>query len=780
MTMLSTGKDRLACRAEPRRGSQGKDNLEKRLCRGIADGELRLYFQPLVTAQSRNCAGFEALVRWDHPVQGLLAPGAFLPAAEASSLIVPLSQWVLDEAVRQCTSWWATGQRMHVAVNLSAKLLSDEGLVEYVRTTVERHGASPQILTLEVTESALVERPDVAAGVLKELRREGFRLSVDDFGTGYTSLALLKKFEFDELKIDGSFVAAMLTSPTDSAIVHSILELGHRLGLGVVAECVEDEPTARRLSELGCDILQGYFFGKPAPAEEAIGAALTEPWAKDNHEEPRARACLPQRDLRALNELETSDRGTAEDFDDIAEVAAVVCGASSAFVRLVDECSPQAEVGFDGEVGRAPRREASCTHPILGSDVTEVQDVGSDSRLFGRPLAGDQNARFFAGAPLISDDGEVLGTLCVLDNKPRSLTPSQRRTLQRLAQVVVRRLCARSRETTLRCLSVSLMTLSQLHDPAESELAIDTIVSAGREFLRADGVCLLLAEAAGAVVFRALAASAGGVSTEELGFVVLDGRADAAVQWAMTQHQPTLVHVPDGTGSQPGSGLASRLGARSVFYVPVVNESGVIGFLTAWWRSGQIAIDPTRQEAAMLLATEAGTLFSRHQALRALRRAAETDQLTGLANRHYGMGTVRSLPPGSCLVLIDLDHFKAVNDRCGHQAGDGVLREFAAHLRAVATAEDMVARWGGEEFLVAVPTGGARSARAFLSRLRASWEPPTARTTFSAGAVVLGPTESPLAALCRADHALYKAKDAGRNNDHVVDQVSEKVASGWS
>ncbi|MDQ6671641.1 MAG: EAL domain-containing protein [Chloroflexota bacterium] len=234
----------------------------------LEDAQLLLHFQPLVDLASRETVGVEALVRWEHPRRGLVPPDQFIGIAEQNGLIRPLSQWVLNASLAAATTWQARGLRVPVSVNLSAWDLHDLDLPAQVAGLLQTHRLTPDALRIEITESSLMIDPDRACGILEALRRLGVRCSVDDFGTGYSSLSYLKRLPVDSLKIDQSFVQAMLLDGGDRAIVRSTIELAHNLGLQVVAEGVEDELTARLLAELGCDRAQGYLFGLPQPRFE--------------------------------------------------------------------------------------------------------------------------------------------------------------------------------------------------------------------------------------------------------------------------------------------------------------------------------------------------------------------------------------------------------------------------------------------------------------------------------------------------------------------------------
>ena len=235
---------------------------------GIERDELVLHFQPKISLADRSLVGVEALVRWNHPTRGQLPPAEFIPLAERTGLIRPLTVWVLEHAIRQCREWRDAGHELRVAVNLSVANLMDGALPNDVARLLGQLGLPPRALELEITESVVMADPARARGVLEQLRSMGVGLAIDDFGTGHASLAYLQRLPVSQLKIDRSFVSAMTHSHADEAIVRSTLALAHDLGLEVVAEGVEDELVAQRLTEMGCDVAQGFHLGRPVPAEE--------------------------------------------------------------------------------------------------------------------------------------------------------------------------------------------------------------------------------------------------------------------------------------------------------------------------------------------------------------------------------------------------------------------------------------------------------------------------------------------------------------------------------
>jgi EAL domain-containing protein (putative c-di-GMP-specific phosphodiesterase class I) len=239
----------------------------------IHDDQLVLHYQPKVTVGSDRVLGVEALVRWNHPTLGLLPPGDFVPLAERTGTIGDLTRWVLDRALEQCRAWRDDGLDLTVAVNLAAANIVDGGLPDLVGELLERWDVPGDRLECEISEHTVMADPRRAIDVLERLRALGVRLSLDDFGTGHSSLAYLKQLPLDEVKIDRSFVIGMSEDSNDAAIVRSTIDLARHLGLKVVAEGVESEAVMRDLADLSCDVAQGFFLSRPLPADE-LGAWL--------------------------------------------------------------------------------------------------------------------------------------------------------------------------------------------------------------------------------------------------------------------------------------------------------------------------------------------------------------------------------------------------------------------------------------------------------------------------------------------------------------------------
>jgi EAL domain-containing protein (putative c-di-GMP-specific phosphodiesterase class I) len=243
----------------------GKRRLAE-LRRALDHDELRVHYQPKVDVASATAVGVEALARWRHPRKGLLGPAEFLPHVEESpEMLAAFTERILDRAAGDCARWLREGRELPVAVNIAAAMLLDGPLVATVRTALARNGLEPRLLTLEITEGAIMGRSAEAVAVLAELRALGVAVSIDDFGAGYSSLARLRWFALDELKVDRSLVDGIATDERNRAIVQLIVDLGASFGLRVVAEGVEDEITLGVLETMGCSVAQGFLFARPMP-----------------------------------------------------------------------------------------------------------------------------------------------------------------------------------------------------------------------------------------------------------------------------------------------------------------------------------------------------------------------------------------------------------------------------------------------------------------------------------------------------------------------------------
>ena len=259
------------------RYEQGQDEQHQRrlalardLGTAVEQDELAMVYQPKIVARSGDVMGFEALMRWNHARFGFVPPDEFIALAEQTGRITQLTQWMLRTVCRQIDLWAQQGERVCVAINLSAQDVMDITLPERIHLLLQDYQLGPEQLRLEVTESALIQDPALAQSNLNALRDAGLHIAVDDYGTGYSSLSQLKRLPVQELKIDKSFILKLDHDSEDRIIVRSTIELAHSLGLSVVAEGVETEASRRLLATMGCDVLQGYLISRPMPSDQII------------------------------------------------------------------------------------------------------------------------------------------------------------------------------------------------------------------------------------------------------------------------------------------------------------------------------------------------------------------------------------------------------------------------------------------------------------------------------------------------------------------------------
>ena len=247
---------------------QTKTTMENELHMAILHHQLTLFYQPQVDSKG-SIVGLEALVRWNHPLKGLVAPNDFIPIAEETGLIIPLGQWVFREACKQIKLWEKKFiSQMKMSVNVSVKQFQEENFYTMIAETLYDVGVSGSLLKLELTESIIVNNVQASIAKIEAIRSLGIGFSLDDFGTGYSSLSYLKRLPLDELKIDQSFVRDIISDSNDAMLVRTIIDVAHNFDLHVIAEGVENEEQLSFLKESGCKMFQGYLFGKPMPHEE--------------------------------------------------------------------------------------------------------------------------------------------------------------------------------------------------------------------------------------------------------------------------------------------------------------------------------------------------------------------------------------------------------------------------------------------------------------------------------------------------------------------------------
>ena len=253
-------------------------NLETDLYEAMNNGDLSLFYQPKIDLKSGSTVAVEALLRWNHIKRGNIPPEEFIPLAEHSGLIHPLTRWAIETALLQCAKWHENDLKIAIAINLSARSLEDASIFDTVRASLRTSGLDPSFLSVELTESTVMSDAHIAMEMLSKLHSMGVQIAVDDFGTGYSSLAYLKKLPVTELKIDKSFVIDMNHDASDEVIVHSTIDLAHNMGLNVTAEGVENEDTLNKLVKLGCNMAQGHFMCEPCNAEDLTKWFFKSKW----------------------------------------------------------------------------------------------------------------------------------------------------------------------------------------------------------------------------------------------------------------------------------------------------------------------------------------------------------------------------------------------------------------------------------------------------------------------------------------------------------------------
>lgn len=408
------------------------------LQRAVDNSELVLAYQPKLHCRTGILTGFEALVRWQHPVKGLIGPDNFIPLAEQSGLINPLTLCVLEKSldwlqrlpgqVAQNEQSSYLSRRMEsitLSLNISAASLSHLDLFDEIDERCQAHGIDRERLIFELTETSAMEDPVASLDMLTRLRMRGYQLSIDDFGTGYSSMLQLARLPFSEIKVDKSFVMTARESEESRTVVRSIVDLGHGLGLRATAEGIENQETMDYLTGIGCDLAQGYHIARPMTEVKVLEwlAGRT-----GNDEESR---------LAVLHAMELLDTPDEERFDRITRLAQRLYDVEISLFSLVDTERQWFKSARGLDVRETPREVSFCSRAIEQDDTMVIEDARQDERFRGNSLVtGFPFICFYAGAAVRAGNGSKLGTLCLIDSRPRSLTPREINLLEQLAGLV--------------------------------------------------------------------------------------------------------------------------------------------------------------------------------------------------------------------------------------------------------------------------------------------------------------------------------------------------------
>ena len=585
---------------------------------GIPRGELRLYYQPQITVATGLVTHVEALVRWQHPVRGLLAPGAFLPLAETTDVIEELTAWTLEEACRQAHAWQEAGRPVTVSVNLSPRLLVAADLPAQIQQILLRHGLAASHLTLELTESAVTAQPQRAQQRLRELAALGVGISLDDFGTGYTSLAMLKDLPLHELKVDRSFVAAMCVSEPDAAIVHAVAALAHQLNMRVVAEGVEDEQTRHLLVRCGYDVLQGYLCGRPAPAD-VITDRLHRPGpAAEIALKPAPVTTTTPRSPAAPDRHDTAAE-LAPFLQRVVDLAVRLSGAAGGIAFLHDSSGRPFVVRQSGGL-LGPAALGALSDYLLASD-RELLAFQTDGVLDGPPIGG------LSRSVQVCDDGKTLGAvLCVLHEPSPPMNDSGRSIVEVLAKLMGEHLGDYSRDRQHRQLLTALDVLTADPRPGLAPAAA-AATRAARDLLGADGVTVLLPRPGRPHQLRGHGTLVSTRSPLHPAAIEIDLQTEASAI-AIAVRRGTPMFMPDARSSPLTSErLVEQLDVYSAFYLPFRLTADSCGVLAAWWHAPREAVPAGTLEDLVTLAAAAGIAFAPQQgAVPVIRYAGEASR----------------------------------------------------------------------------------------------------------------------------------------------------------
>jgi diguanylate cyclase (GGDEF)-like protein/PAS domain S-box-containing protein len=736
------------------------------LRRALELHEIVLHYQPKVSVASGEVVGVEALARWQHPTQGLLYPDSFIPAAEHTALIGPFTSYVLDAALAQARIWADKGSPMPVSVNLSGRNLLDEHLPTEVAELLAAHGVPASLLELEVTETAIMLDPVRARRVLQHLSDLGIRLSIDDFGAGYTSLSQLKSLPIDELKIDRSFVMTMSCDARDALIVHSVVDLGQNLGLNIVAEGVETAQALATLRGFGCDIAQGYHIARPAPVE------TFDAWLGTRKSSAPVPIAVP---IAVTPSRRASDAiFTERDFGEPTSPAAALRASEERF-RALFTLAPIGitEARADGAI--VAMNPHACA--MLGYELDEV--IGHPVTMFIDPDDRAEQARNLAG---LSHSGGYSARRIFRRKDGTPVTVLISVAAVRQASGAVHRMVGMY-------VDVSELVL------AEQSLAANSIELAARESELRESAAFQDAVLAATPDLIFVAESITNRNVWSSGNLMEFGYTARQLKDLGGNAIDMFVHPDDLFKVREQNAAVQALPNGEV--VRIRYRIRVHGEMYRWFSR---SVTPfTRDSAGQVtqILGIASDLTEIVEVEQQLADAALHDPLTGLPNHtlltdRLTKTLARTSRSGHQVAVLfcNLDGFRSVNDDGGREAGDTMLAATATRLLSTLRPEDTVARIGVDGFIVilepssrtwAGPDGAPIDVRAYAVQVAERIENALASpvefgghdytVTVSIGLAFAEAGDDVEDVLAQADAAMCRAKILGKNRHEIATGV---------
>lgn len=398
------------------------------IAEALDKGMITMAYQPKVSCLNGALSGFEVLARWQHPQKGFIPPDVFIPMAEREGLIDRLTLQVFEQALpflqsRQKTieSAW----KPKLSVNVSAVSLTNENLFIAIEQLCQQHHIEPEQLILELTETAAMDDPVKSLDTLTRLRMRGFRLSIDDFGTGFSSMLALVRMPFSEVKIDKSFVMTAANSHESRQVIKATIDLAHSLDMTITAEGIETADSLKQLQKMGCDLAQGYYIGRPM-----AGQQISDWLAERQH-------LLESQRLQSLEALNLKEVLHEKRFMRLTRMARQLFNTNASYIALIDTDNQWIRAAQGKLPARTKRAEAFCNLTIMQDKTLVINNVHEDPRFLQSPLVNQPPyVKFYAGCPIHSPSGEKLGTMSIIDTAPREFSEADQQLLTALAAMV--------------------------------------------------------------------------------------------------------------------------------------------------------------------------------------------------------------------------------------------------------------------------------------------------------------------------------------------------------